>query len=190
MRYTFSHELSHYFIDEHRNAIRSGRVRQHPSFNPPNSRNIAEAEADYFASCLLMPGKKIRSFCFRKPLTGNLLNEISRQFKVSATASLYKYFELSLFPMLLVKSEKGKTCWGRFTNGFKYSKFPPKGASVPPNTVVWEYFTQGRKYPSEEIVYADDWFTDLYRQKNERFFEKCYYLSEEEVLSVIWKKEK
>lgn len=190
MRYTFSHELGHYFIDEHRNAIKSGRVKQHASFNPPNTKNQAEAEADYFASCLLLPENKVRSFCYRRPLSSELLNDIARRFKVSATAVIYKYFELSLFPMLFVKSERGRVSWSRFTDGFKYWHSPAKGSNVPANTVVWEYYNQGRTYAKEEIVVADDWFSDQWRQKDEQFYEKCYYLSEEKVLSVIWKKER
>jgi Zn-dependent peptidase ImmA (M78 family) len=190
MRYTFSHELGHYFIDEHRNAIKSGKVKEHPSFNSLVARNPAEKEADYFASCLLMPSKKFKKFCLRKPLSSKLLTEISNNFKTSVSSVVFKYFELSMFPMMIVLSKEGKIDWKMFTVDFKYHFIPAKGAPTPPNTAAGEFFLKGRRYDSEEIVFADDWFTDYNRIKDEQFFEKCYYLSHNKVLSVLWKKEK
>ena len=32
-RFTLAHELGHFFIDEHRNALSKGNVPSHPSFN-------------------------------------------------------------------------------------------------------------------------------------------------------------
>jgi hypothetical protein len=55
-RFTLGHELGHYFIDSHRNALRSGRAPSHPSFcSEAQSKSAVEAEANHFASHLLMP---------------------------------------------------------------------------------------------------------------------------------------
>jgi hypothetical protein len=190
MRYTFGHETGHYFIDEHRNALISGRVREHPSFNPPDTRNVAEAEAEYFSSCLLLPEKKYRAFCYKRPLSGALLEEIAIKFQVSLTAVCYKYLEISLFPMALVMSQNGSLKWHQTTPDFKYPWFPKWNTPLPPNTAAAEYFRNGRTYKTEEIVFADDWFTDLRRVKDEQFWEKCIYLPSNKVLSILWKKEK
>jgi len=56
-RFTLSHELGHFYIDEHRNALKAGRAPSHPSFCDYESKNPVEQEADHFASCLLMPAK-------------------------------------------------------------------------------------------------------------------------------------
>ena len=145
MRYTFGHELGHYFIDEHRNAIRTGRVKEHPSFNPPDTRNQAEKEADYFASCLLMPEKKLRAFCHKRPLSGTLLADIAKHFQVSIPAVCYKYLEISLFPMAMVMSQNGAVLWHQATADFKYQWFPKRNATLPPNTAAREYFEKDRK---------------------------------------------
>lgn len=59
-RFTLGHELGHFFIDEHRNALASGRVPAHPSFcNHSNAENAVEAEANHFASNLLMPSARV-----------------------------------------------------------------------------------------------------------------------------------
>ena len=38
IRFTFAHELGHYFIDEHRRALKSGRVPSHPSLTGYRSK--------------------------------------------------------------------------------------------------------------------------------------------------------
>jgi Zn-dependent peptidase ImmA (M78 family) len=190
MRFTFAHELGHYFIDEHRNAIRTGKVREHPSFNSLNPKNQAEAEADYFASCLLMPGAKVKEFCRRKPLSSTLIEDLGKQFQTSTSAVIYKYMELSLFPMLMVMSRDGKVQWKQMTQGFKYWGAPKTGKAVPVNSAAGEYYQKGTRYKTEEIVFADDWFNDQFRIKDEQFWEKCYYLGGNKVMSLIWKKER
>jgi hypothetical protein len=59
-RFTLSHELGHYFIDSHRNALKSGKVPSHPSFcSQPNPATVVEEEVDHFASHLLMPADRV-----------------------------------------------------------------------------------------------------------------------------------
>ena len=59
-RFTLAHELGHYFIDSHRLALKKGYMQPHPSRYNKNKHQIIEREADYFASCLLMPERKFR----------------------------------------------------------------------------------------------------------------------------------
>src|SRR5271165_5650455 len=56
-RFTLGHELGHLLIDEHRRAMMSGKApSQHPSFAEALEPKLrVEAEADLFASNLLMP---------------------------------------------------------------------------------------------------------------------------------------
>lgn len=190
MRYTFCHELGHYFIDEHRNALKKGDKYIHKSLSVLMSHNKAEREADYFASCLLMPSAKVRGFCHRCPLSGQLIDDLSRHFQTSTSATLFRYFDIGMFPMAIVMSKAGKIEWKWFTRDFKYWGIPAEGCAVPVNTAVWEYFNSGKRYKTDEIVFADDWFNDHNRIKDEQFYEKCYYPGPDKVMSVIWKKEK
>jgi len=190
MRYTFCHELAHYFIDEHRNALKNGQVVAHASFNRLAAHNIAEREADFFASCLLMPSKRFRSFCNRRPICSKLIEDLAKEFGASLSAVIFRYFHLSLSPILIVLAKEGKVVWRLYSNDFKYRGVPAKDAPVPVNTAVHEFFSSGKEYQSEEIVFADDWFTDERRVKDEQFIEKCYYLPGKKVMSVIWKKGK
>src|SRR3989442_9325036 len=54
-RFTLGHELGHYFIDEHRNALAEGLAPSHPSICEYESDLPVEREADHFSSNLLMP---------------------------------------------------------------------------------------------------------------------------------------
>jgi len=55
VRYSFAHELGHYFIDEHRwELLNSGYLAHVPDI-PLLSQHIYEKESEFFASCLLMP---------------------------------------------------------------------------------------------------------------------------------------
>ena len=59
-RFTLGHEMGHYFIDDHRNALRSGKAPSHPSFCSDSQPELAvEIEANHFASHLLMPRDRV-----------------------------------------------------------------------------------------------------------------------------------
>ncbi|MGN7890321.1 ImmA/IrrE family metallo-endopeptidase [Dyadobacter sp. 22481] len=189
-RFTFAHELAHYYIDDHRNALKNGLVPSHPSFNALFSKNPVEIEADYFAACLLMPSKSFQSRCLKKPLCSDLIAELAKYFNTSISSVIFRYFELNMFPMAIVCSKNGRIEWVRPTRDFKYKKFYDKGDAVPNSTAAGEFFFQNRKYETTEIVYPDDWFLDEEMDTSEQLYEKCYYQSNNTVFSLIWKKEK
>jgi len=137
-----------------------------------------------------MPASKVREFCHRKPLSSKLIDDLSKHFQCSTSAVIFRYLDLSLFPMLVVMLKNGKVQWNWATNDFKYKFLHKKGARLPVNTAAEEFFSKGKLYKTEKIVFADDWFLDLSRIKDEQFWEKCYYLPGDKVMSVIWKKER
>lgn len=188
-RFTFGHELGHYYIDEHRNALKKGMIPSHPSFNKLLAKNLAETEADFFSSCMLMPSLRFKKQCIRKSLSGKLIIDLANYFQTSYSATIFRYFELDLFPMFIVNCKDAKVKWYFSSKDFIY-KYPPKyGADVPITTVAGEYFYEKRRYSNEEIIYPSDWFSDFRIDKNQQLFEKCYYLNNNSVISVIWLKE-
>lgn len=189
-RFTFGHELGHFYIDEHRNALKKGKVPSHPSFNKLLSKNLAEREADFFSSCLLMPSKKFKQQCLRKPLSGSLIENLSQYFQTSFSSVIFRYFELNLFPMFIVCCKDAKVKWYFRSTDFIY-KYPPKyGANVPNSSAAGDFFYDNKEYSSEDIVFPDDWFTDFKMNKNQQLYEKCYYQKKSNtVISIIWVKE-
>lgn len=56
-RFTFAHELDHYFIDSHRKQLSKGRGPVLQKGAMENSEKKIEKKADHFAANLLMPRK-------------------------------------------------------------------------------------------------------------------------------------
>ena len=110
-RFTIAHELGHYFIDEHRNALTSG-VGCHPSFSEFQSDELAEREADLFASCLLMPRRAFTDSMPKNPRGIPDILKMKEQFGTSITSTAIRYVGLIDFFCAIVK-------WN--DNGFGWS---------------------------------------------------------------------
>jgi hypothetical protein len=102
-RFTVAHELGHYFIDEHRIALSSGRTPAHPSKCEYESTLTVEREADHFASHLLMPtapfNKMARS---HKPGLSGIL-AIAERFGTSVTSAATRYAKEETVPCVVMK---------------------------------------------------------------------------------------
>ncbi|MEO9475103.1 MAG: ImmA/IrrE family metallo-endopeptidase [Cyclobacteriaceae bacterium] len=188
-RFTFAHELGHYFIDEHRNALASGKTPSHASFNSLLSKNPVEKEADFFAACLLMPTSSFKNFCRGYKLSSSILKSLSENFDTSLSATIFRYFQLNISPMAIIFSKNAKVEWVMTSNDFKYRWPPKKGSDVPKSTLAGEYFYKNVTPTKEDIIYPDDWFTDFEMDKSEEFYEFCLS-RDNSALSVIWKKER
>lgn len=101
-RFTLAHELGHFFIDEHRQALQSGRVPAHQSICEFRSNRLVEAEADAFASSLLMPWSRFRPAAAKARRGLHAVLDLSTQFRTSLTATALRYVRADLFPSVLV----------------------------------------------------------------------------------------
>lgn len=102
-RFTVAHELGHYFIDEHRNALSSGLAPAHGSRSEFESNLPVEREADHFASHLLMPSAEFKQMARRqKPGLPGIL-AIARHFNASVTSAAIRYVQSDLVPCVVVK---------------------------------------------------------------------------------------
>lgn len=111
-RFTLAHELGHYFIDEHRNALKSRKDSRHPSFCEQFTKgSIVELEADIFASNLLMPPSRLKA-AMKKGLSGaDAIKKLANRFKASLTATAIQYTKLSSDPIVIIKWKNGKIEW-------------------------------------------------------------------------------
>lgn len=102
-RFTLAHELGHYFIDEHRLALLSGRTPAHCSVHGgPPSINPIEREANHFASTLLVPPSRLEAFCGTATPGLALALKIKERFEVSITSAALRVVNLNLCPCLLI----------------------------------------------------------------------------------------
>jgi hypothetical protein len=110
-RFTLGHELGHFFIDEHRNALASGRVLAHPSKCEYESGLEVEMEADTFASNLLMPQARFLNRAKAGKVGLPTILDLATYFDASVTSVAVRYVKADIVPCALVK-------WAR--DGFQW----------------------------------------------------------------------
>jgi Zn-dependent peptidase ImmA (M78 family) len=110
-RFTLGHELGHYFIDEHRNALAMGLAPSHPSICEYESDLLVEREADHFASNLLMPPKRFRKLADSTPLGLEGILTIAGEFGTSVTSTALKYAKSDIVPCAVIKWSTEGYAW-------------------------------------------------------------------------------
>lgn len=184
MRFTFSHELGHFFIDGHRNALASGEAPAHSSFTNFTSDNIIEREADFFAASLLMPRdwvlqeyRKYRKFSF------DIISSLSTNFRVSLTATIFRVFYLDLHPMMIVKAQNGEICRIQTSRDFYF--YPKhKKNKIPEDSIMYQYFYERKKHKNTQQIWSGDWFNTSSEVK---MYEHCiYYDLYNTCYSLVW----
>lgn len=190
-RYTFAHELGHYFINEHRIGLKYGYLEPHSSFHNINQKTKIELEADYFASCLLMPAKKFKDQGGFKKFSFETIFQLSNSFQSSILSTVIRFSEVGTHEILVVVSRNNKVCW--FSRSKDFPNWPFKfkvGDSLPPLTVAGEYFADTRKkFTNVEEVEVTNWFHTFKNDSRakRRMYEQCYYSdSYGYVISLIW----
>jgi hypothetical protein len=138
-RFTLGHELAHFYIDEHRNALSAGRAPAHPSRCEFESRNPVEQEADHFSSCLLMPAARFVKQGKRAAVGLPGILQLASQFGTSVTSTAIRYATLGLKPCVVVKWSDNKFSWkwlssealeARFRKTFQSANAIPEGSAT------------------------------------------------------------
>jgi len=187
MRFTFAHELGHYFIDEHRNVLKKGKSL-HTSFYRLDRNNLIEMEADFFASCLLMPESRFKKLATSHKFDFSLVELLADSFNTSLSATLFRMIELDTYPFMVVMSEKNRIKYRWCTEDFPYKYFVENGTKkLPTQTAAGDYFNSGQRYEKSEVVDVLGWFNS-YKEELQgiTLFEKCIYLSAHKVISILW----
>lgn len=197
-RFTLAHELGHFFLDEHRLGLKYGLLEPHASFHNLNQKSLVEEEADYFASCLLMPREKFRSYSseFRR-ITGerkfslDTILGLSESFQTSVLSTLIRFGEIGTHEIFAVISKDNIAKWFVKSTDFPNWKFKFRvGEAIPQSTVAGEYYKmENRKFTGIEQLSADDWFNppaNDYRA-DRQMYEQCFYSdSYGYVISLMW----
>ena len=113
-RFTIAHELGHYFIDEHRIALKGNLM---PSLGEgAKSDERIEREADLFASHLLLPTASFRKAKKKAPPRMAGIISLARQFDVSVKCTAVRYLTDDGASMVLTfRSWKGEMVWKWFS---------------------------------------------------------------------------
>ena len=113
-RFTLGHELGHYFIDEHRNALLGG-VDPHGSLCEYASRERIEQEADAFAGNLLLPqGRFLAAGKTERPGLAAIL-ALAKKFQTSVSATAIRYVREELVPCTVIRWNPDGFAWKWFS---------------------------------------------------------------------------
>ena len=185
-RFTLAHELGHYYIDSHRIGLKKGLLTPHPSRTNLKQFNRIEREADYFASCLLMPEARFKEDCYKKKFSLELIDFLKEEYKVSRTACAFRFAGIGNHSIMIIYGENGTVRWKHCSDDFPY-KYLLHEKKIAPNSVMGEYFKEIREnvFEKEEIWAVDvfDYVKD--DDSSRKFFEHCITYKGR-AISIIW----
>jgi Zn-dependent peptidase ImmA (M78 family) len=186
-RFTLAHELGHYFIDTHRIGLKNGLLEPHPSHTSQKQFYTIEREADYFASCLLMPEERFRKDIGNGKFSIEVIDFLRTEYKVSRTACALRFADIGNYPLLVAYAENNRIRWTYSSEDFPFKAFINDNI-VPRNTVMGDYFNNNHiaEVFKTEQVWAIDCFKYVKDEDLQRkFYEHCITYKNS-ALSLFW----
>lgn len=110
INFTLAHELGHYLL--HRSEIEDGiKCKREDMFRWDSEYGKREAEANEFASYLLMPRNLFEKQMASDDLSLHLLQHVADYFNVSLTAAILKWLSFTSYRAMLIVGKDGFVDW-------------------------------------------------------------------------------
>lgn len=163
-RFSIAHELGHYWLDSHpAHIFKDGSMHQsHAGFG---SADPIELEADYFASCLLMPATLCKPVMWGSKDGMAAVKALANKANTSLQASAIRYAELSRIPSAIVLSHDGIVEYCLDSGLRKEIGWPRglgRGSRLPMNTASMRLTSDAgavlRACEDSDNASASDWF--------------------------------
>lgn len=190
-RFVIAHELGHYEMHRDVVAIHHDTDATLEFFKYGHH----EAEANEFASELLMPEHLFKNECAGHKFSPDLLRFLANEFQTSITSTAYKYFEVGDHPICLFYSHNNILKYWKRPEGYPHFINDRTKLSPPQDSVAAEFFNNKTIYPKEESkqqIWKSTWF-ELNNRENDnefRFYEYCIITPKyNTVLSVVWEEQ-
>ncbi len=185
-RFTLAHELGHYIIDTHRIGLMMGLLEPHHSTTNQKQFYEIEREADYFASCLLMPEERFQKDIYKKKFCFDLINSLSKEYYVSITACAFRFAQIGSHPIMIIYAESGIIKWVYNSDDFPY-KYLLNNKKISDSFVMGEYFNNTATEISKTAqIWAIDCFDYVKSEdSNKKFYEHCI-THKNSALSIVW----
>lgn len=192
-RFTLAHELGHYFIDEHRNALLNGRVPGHSSFCDFESENAVEREADHFAAHLILPKNKFIKAAKKEDIGLQGILSISRKFGASITSTTIRYIDEALGKAVAIKWNSDGFQWRKISNELFNSglkKTIESSEKIVRNSPTWKIMNGQPPSPAEFFSAGSTisaWFPFINEkwQRNEVLVEEAISLGRFGILTFL-----
>jgi Zn-dependent peptidase ImmA (M78 family) len=193
LRYSFAHELGHYFIDEHRIELMNKGILPQVNGDPMLSENIFEKEAEFFASCLLMPRDRFIRDVSEHPFSTWLVHKLCKKYMVSQTAALKRYIALGPEPIAVIYNYlNGKHDRKISSNKFRHHSLNlDKDNFIPADSVAGRYCYEGNEdFKTNNLIAADVWFNPKTEEDALRVYrEECLLQPNlNRIVSVVYEK--
>lgn len=192
-RFTLAHELGHFFIDDHRNALAAGAAPSHPSLCEYESKLLVEQQADAFAANLLMTEPQFRQKARGLGTGLTAIRSLAHAFTASVTSTAIRYASLGIEPCVVIKWNSGRVSWkwvadSLWNDGFR--KIIDAKAEIVAGSATAKAFA-GEQPPNkgffESVTTAAYWFpsVNLGGWKDALFVEHAMSLGRFGVVTVL-----
>ncbi len=164
-RFTFAHELGHYFLPGHMEYLFSHGNERHESDSGFISDDGYEREADTFAAALLMPEELFKEVAARAEPGLKAVEILSEQCVTSLTATAIRYAKLSDQAIAVVCSKDNRVQFAFMSEILKARRgltWIKKNSCIPEETATFRFnkeprnVTQGKRVSSNSAM--DAWF--------------------------------
>lgn len=197
-RFTLAHELGHFYIDEHRRELQSGRAPSHPSRTDFQSKNPVEQEADHFASHLLMPTARFKKAANGLGVGLSAVLSLKDRFGTSITSTAIRYTKLDLAPCAIVKWNPDGYAWKWFSpsmyNAGYRATIKTLEAVLPDSATGRALVGEpgGLKQYFESGTSGSAWFPGIFpgSARDQIFIEQAVSLGEFGVLTLLYPERK
>jgi hypothetical protein len=167
-RFSVGHELGHYFLPGHVDAVLPPGTTHHSSNSGFVSDDRYELEADHFAAGLLMPSA-LFAVAMRKAGEGlDAIDNLAGRCITSLTATAIRYQQLSPEAVAVIQSRGGRIEFCFISDrmlSLKPGRWPRKGDAVPKRSATFRLNADPAKIAKAERADgpADgaDWFVDF-----------------------------
>jgi Zn-dependent peptidase ImmA (M78 family) len=185
-RFTVAHEFGHYFLERGVNKNNKFSCTSE-DVNYYKSSKISEMNANIFAAELLMPLPWFESFTSKRDVNKNLIFDISKNFKVSLTASAIRYAEIGKFPLAVIMCCESGVLWNCINSNFPL-KYIPVGYRLRKQSGAFDFFQNNIQKADAQLVLAKTWFEEDLQCRSELYFyeQNIYFTNYNNVLTLLW----
>lgn len=190
VRYSLAHELGHYFLDEQRKTLIELGSMPHAVGNLMVD-TVFEKEAEYFASCLLMPSNRFIACIAGHNFSTWLIHHICKTFKVSLTAALTRYVSLGEEPVMAIYTKtNGLFDYKMASKGFPHFNLNLQaGNKIPSLSIAGRYCYHGNAdFKTNNILPAHIWFIPKTEANARRMYREECQLQQNlnRIISVVY----
>jgi Zn-dependent peptidase ImmA (M78 family) len=165
-RFTLSHELGHFFLDGHLDALFDNGVDRHVS-STSQFRGMTklwfEREADTFASELLVPTSMGHRVIAKTRSGIESVHAIADRFETSLSCAAVRYSDLTDAPIVIILSKDGIIEWlsqSRSVREHWWSRRSMKGEVLMRNSATARLARSTEKVKACETVDGDGWLNE------------------------------